>query len=130
MVRKQTMLILESRGCARDHPEFKDVFGYTYKGVYLALVSSLSRLNADRQRYKLEDRLDKNVVQDLVVRHLDMYLPSAPEGTDIEDEAEDEDEDDAPFGEAAGNPSPDADMSLRSFRSATDIDMRTPSPRR
>jgi hypothetical protein len=33
------MLLMEERGCGRNHDIFKDVFGMSTKGTYFALVS-------------------------------------------------------------------------------------------
>lgn len=41
-IRKQTHLLLDARGCPREHEMFKDVFGMTTKGTYFALVSQLA----------------------------------------------------------------------------------------
>lgn len=40
-IRKQTMLLLESSGYARDHELFKEIFSMVTKGTYFAFVSSL-----------------------------------------------------------------------------------------
>ena len=38
-IRKQTLLLLETRGFPRDHDQFKDVFSMTTRGTYFAFVS-------------------------------------------------------------------------------------------
>ncbi|KAK4684221.1 hypothetical protein P7C73_g5971, partial [Tremellales sp. Uapishka_1] len=64
-IRKQTMVLLESRGCARDHASFRDVFGITTKGVYFAF------------RDQVEERtLEKGEIHRVINGHLDMYLRS------------------------------------------------------
>lgn len=34
------MIMLEARGCSREHEQFKDVFGMTTKGAYFVFVRS------------------------------------------------------------------------------------------
>ncbi|RXK42587.1 hypothetical protein M231_00141 [Tremella mesenterica] len=62
-IRKQTLVLLESRGISRDHENFKEVFSMTTKGVYFVFRDNLDG-----------PALPKGVVQDIVKRHLDMYL--------------------------------------------------------
>ncbi|KAL1410918.1 hypothetical protein Q8F55_001861 [Vanrija albida] len=63
MIRKQTMVLLELRGVARDHALFKDVFTLTTKGTYFAVRNAIDT-----------GVLDKSRAQDIIARHLDMYL--------------------------------------------------------
>jgi hypothetical protein len=107
-------VLLESRGVGRDHDLFKDVFGMTTKGTYFAFVSRLAHLayaaiSADDcgQRTLLEPRgprgpradvpqrdrlvetsLSKGDIQDIVARHLDMYLPPNGPHEHAEDDAD------------------------------------------
>lgn len=62
-IRKQTLVLLESRGVMRENEQFKDVFGMTTKGVYFAFRNTLA-----------EGVLGKGEIQDIVGRHLDMYI--------------------------------------------------------
>ncbi|KAI9635002.1 uncharacterized protein MKK02DRAFT_43683 [Dioszegia hungarica] len=66
LIRKQALVVMESRGYPRDHELFKDIFGMTIKGVYFVFRDNL-----------LDGPLDKTSVQSFVSRHLDMYLPSS-----------------------------------------------------
>lgn len=64
-IRKHTMLLMEERGCGRNHDIFRDVFGMSTKGTYFAL------------RNRLESGpLDKIDIQSIINGHLDMYLPT------------------------------------------------------
>ncbi|GFZ43255.1 hypothetical protein JCM24511_00974 [Saitozyma sp. JCM 24511] len=76
-IRKQTLVLLESRGVGRDHDLFKDVFGMTTKGTYFAFRDRL-----------VETSLGKGDIQDIVARHLDMYLPPNGPQEHAEDDAD------------------------------------------
>lgn len=85
MIRKRAMQAMESRGCTRSHPEFKDVFGMVTRGAYFALVSSAGpACELTQQRSEINGKLDKYRVSGMLHQHLDMYLPSSD--TDSEDE--------------------------------------------
>ncbi|WOO80961.1 uncharacterized protein LOC62_03G004491 [Vanrija pseudolonga] len=76
MIRKQALVALEARGVLRDHSLFKDVFSLVTKGTYFAVRRTLD-----------SSALDKGHAQDIIRRHLDMYLddiggPDDGEATD------------------------------------------------
>ncbi len=41
-IKKITMLRMEAVGCGKDHPEFKDVFSFTTRGVAFAMASGFA----------------------------------------------------------------------------------------
>ncbi|ORY28630.1 hypothetical protein BCR39DRAFT_200190 [Naematelia encephala] len=65
-IRKQTLLLMNGRGYAREHELFKDVFGMTTKGTNFAL------------RDRLETGpVSKEEMQRIISAHLDIYLAAA-----------------------------------------------------
>ncbi|WRT65868.1 uncharacterized protein IL334_002819 [Kwoniella shivajii] len=82
-IRKQTLVLLESRGISRTHDSFKDVFGMTTKGTSFAFRDQLQT-----------DQLSKVDIHRIVNSHLDMYIPlssneSNENDTDLNAEEED-----------------------------------------
>ena len=57
------MVLLEERGVARSHEDFKDVFGMTTKGAYFAFVRASSFCALCR-----EERTDPSAICSKVVR--------------------------------------------------------------
>ncbi|WVF70689.1 hypothetical protein IAT40_005482 [Kwoniella sp. CBS 6097] len=65
-IRKQCLVLLESRGIARTHELFKDVFAMATKGTYFAFRNQLE-----------QSQLLKSDIQRIIITHLDMYLPES-----------------------------------------------------
>ncbi|OCF32903.1 hypothetical protein I316_05540 [Kwoniella heveanensis BCC8398] len=63
-IRKQCLVLLETRGIPRTHESFKDVFGMATKGTYFAFRNQLEA-----------GPVSKSDLQEIINRHLDMYLP-------------------------------------------------------
>ncbi|RSH85802.1 uncharacterized protein EHS24_003982 [Apiotrichum porosum] len=113
-IRKQTHLLLDARGCPREHEMFKDVFGMTTKGTYFALRAVMEA-----------GPVDKTATQDIIERHLDMYLPAARSHENspahVPDEPTDVDE--------APNPRPQLEAAIDLTSEANLHLMRTPPPK-
>ncbi|OWZ70758.1 hypothetical protein AYX14_03814 [Cryptococcus neoformans] len=63
---KQTLLLLEGRGVSRTNDLFKEIFGITTKGAYFAFRDRLGQAP-----------LPKPDIHQVVLGHLDMYLPTS-----------------------------------------------------
>ena len=79
-IRKVLLAEMVLRKYARDHPDFTEVFAVTYKGVQCAFVSlKLSMMpEAERRSQRRSigrDKVDKEALQEIVRRHLEMYIP-------------------------------------------------------
>ncbi|KAG8899801.1 hypothetical protein FRC00_000901 [Tulasnella sp. 408] len=67
VIKKSAKDILVKRGYPVDHPEHKEIWNWVQRGVAFAMRKSLKSM-----------RLERNQVQALVTKHVDMYTDSIP----------------------------------------------------